>query len=1067
MRKKVHITLCFMTAFLTGSSSETFAQTLDVSGYKVVQANSSVTITLPAGTIIEAGGYIVIARNQGKSAFESFWQTTLGSNVVYVNGFSVVGLNGFPVINGDENYTLQNVSGVTIDGPTIAMPPSPAGQSIKRINANAAANLEASWVRENQTTANPGSGMTNTNSGKLIISEFSDASTFNNEFVEIFYDMTPAPKGQGTILISPPRWKYNTATDLRFVLKTQTDTLRGIRFRMPGVFSWSLQNVTTQPTGTLIAQSSDTLIISNFLLAGLDSLIISVGGVTATDTTDELTFDFASSKDATSYLPLQVQPKTLVFGSPRSMSVVKQKSQNGAHLLLGKWVVVRGIVTVANEFGGPSYLQDATAGMAVFDSSVSNNIARGDEVVLLGIVAPFNDLFELSPCSLLEKISEGNPLDTLVLTASQINGQSTTGPEPYESRLVRVNGITSVTTTTGSPAAAWAVTGSGTNYNLTDPTGTLQARISPRVNLANLPTPTGKFDMVGVLGQFTTTYQLLPRSYDDIILEGQGPRIISQPPFETSITPTALTFTWQTDVPGSSTVRYGRTTAYGSQETDTNKVTSHQVTLTGLKPATVYNVQLESANASGTTITANYIASTSSQSSTGTINVYFNKTVNTTVARGENAQGSVNLMQKLIDRINAATYSIDFCLYNLSGTVGSNVASALIAAKNRGVKVRAIGEKDNINNSPWGTLSSNGITVIDDGYDATNAGAGLMHNKFVVIDNRDTTSESDDWVWTGSWNTTDQGTNSDLQNAIEIQDKSLANAFTMEFNEMWGSDSLTPNAGASRFGARKLDNTPHYFIVSGVPVECYFSPSDRTTSQIIKTINRATNSVNVAMLTLTRTDIANAMIAKKNSGLKVRAVIDNKTDQGSQFDSLQAKGVDVRLDVNSGLLHHKYATIDAETTSPNQYVITGSHNWSSSAENSNNENTLIINSSRIANLYLQEFKARYLESGGTDNIVVGVQGLKGEIPSTFGLSQNYPNPFNPRTTIEVYLPVSGAATLKIYDVLGREVAALLDEKKPAGAYSVSWIPGHLPSGVYFYRLQAGSFVETRKMLLVR
>jgi phosphatidylserine/phosphatidylglycerophosphate/cardiolipin synthase-like enzyme len=354
-----------------------------------------------------------------------------------------------------------------------------------------------------------------------------------------------------------------------------------------------------------------------------------------------------------------------------------------------------------------------------------------------------------------------------------------------------------------------------------------------------------------------------------------------------------------------------------------------------------------------------------------------------------------------------------------------------------------------------------------------------MHNKFIVIDNRDTVSAANDWVWTGSWNLTDPGTNSDLQNSIEIQDKALANAFTLEFNEMWGSSTDTPSAAASRFGARKLDNTPHNFVINAVPVQLYFSPSGRTTNQIIRTVGYAQHTIDVCLLTFTRNDIANALLARKNAGVAVRGVMDNNTDQGSQFDSLLAKGIDLRLDINSGQLHHKYAVINAESSVLPQYVITGSHNWSSSAENSNNENTLIIQNNRIVNLYLQEFKARYVESGGAATIAVNVERVGTVIPQQFGLDQNYPNPFNPTTVISYHLPAqtgqAGQAglssvskvSLKVFDLLGREVVTLVDREQSAGNYKITWNATGVPSGIYFYRLQAGQSVQTKKMVLVK
>ena len=94
-----------------------------------------------------------------------------------------------------------------------------------------------------------------------------------------------------------------------------------------------------------------------------------------------------------------------------------------------------------------------------------------------------------------------------------------------------------------------------------------------------------------------------------------------------------------------------------------------------------------------------------------------------------------------------------------------------------------------------------------------------------------------------------------------------------------------------------------------------------------------------------------------------------------------------------------------------------------------------------------------------------------EMPIEFLLSQNYPNPFNPSTKISWQVPVGGWQTLKIYDVLGNEVATLVDEYKPAGKYEVEFSPAssikYPASGVYFYQLKAGEYIETRKMILVK
>ncbi|HMU41935.1 MAG TPA: T9SS type A sorting domain-containing protein [Ignavibacteriaceae bacterium] len=100
-------------------------------------------------------------------------------------------------------------------------------------------------------------------------------------------------------------------------------------------------------------------------------------------------------------------------------------------------------------------------------------------------------------------------------------------------------------------------------------------------------------------------------------------------------------------------------------------------------------------------------------------------------------------------------------------------------------------------------------------------------------------------------------------------------------------------------------------------------------------------------------------------------------------------------------------------------------------------------------------------------IITSVEAQETDLPSNFNLAQNYPNPFNPSTKIRYSVPISEFVTLKVYDVLGNEVAALVNEEKPAGTYEVNFNASQLSSGIYFYKLQAGSFVETKKMILLR
>ncbi len=100
-------------------------------------------------------------------------------------------------------------------------------------------------------------------------------------------------------------------------------------------------------------------------------------------------------------------------------------------------------------------------------------------------------------------------------------------------------------------------------------------------------------------------------------------------------------------------------------------------------------------------------------------------------------------------------------------------------------------------------------------------------------------------------------------------------------------------------------------------------------------------------------------------------------------------------------------------------------------------------------------------------MITGVKEGHNNLPANFSLKQNYPNPFNPTTIINYSLPRSNMVTIKVFDILGNEVASLVNEEKPAGSYSVNFNGNKLSSGVYFYRMKAGSFVETKKLILMK
>ncbi len=123
------------------------------------------------------------------------------------------------------------------------------------------------------------------------------------------------------------------------------------------------------------------------------------------------------------------------------------------------------------------------------------------------------------------------------------------------------------------------------------------------------------------------------------------------------------------------------------------------------------------------------------------------------------------------------------------------------------------------------------------------------------------------------------------------------------------------------------------------------------------------------------------------------------------------------------------------------------------------------------NLYSQSYYGWTVEkwkyNGTLPSFTTGVEEIGGELPSGYTLSQNYPNPFNPTTTVEFTIPQSGFVSLKVFDVLGQEIATLINQEKGAGTYRATFDAANLPSGTYFYTLKAGSYSAVKKMVILK
>jgi len=301
--------------------------------------------------------------------------------------------------------------------------------------------------------------------------------------------------------------------------------------------------------------------------------------------------------------------------------------------------------------------------------------------------------------------------------------------------------------------------------------------------------------------------------------------------------------------------------------------------------------------------------------------------------------------EALADAIHAARLSLDVAVYSLNLW---SIRDALLDAWHRGVVVRMVMESDNMDSDEAQALIAAGIPILGDRRE------GLMHDKFVVIDRQE--------VWTGSMNFTTGGAYKDNNNLIRIRSAEVAQDYTQEFNEMFVEDKFGPNVVADRVGAAEglPAHTPYPSLTIGdTHLEIYFSPDDGVAARLVTLIQSAQESINFMAYSFTSNDIGGAVLERAAAGVTVAGVMDEgqvNSGQGSEYDPFRQAGLDVRLDGNPGLMHHKVIIIDRSI------VITGSYNFSASAEEVNDENLIVIYSPDIAAQYLAEFMRIYAQA---------------------------------------------------------------------------------------------------------
>lgn len=294
---------------------------------------------------------------------------------------------------------------------------------------------------------------------------------------------------------------------------------------------------------------------------------------------------------------------------------------------------------------------------------------------------------------------------------------------------------------------------------------------------------------------------------------------------------------------------------------------------------------------------------------------------------------SGGIEEHLIDLIDQAQSTIDAAMFEFNL---QNVADALIAAHQRGVRVRVVYDDEHTADDPQMQQ------LIDAGIPATPDKRGAyMHNKFFVFDGR--------IVWTGSTNVTINDVYRNNNNAIVLVSPEVAQNYTTEFEEMFGG----------QFGPNSPANTPFPGVqVGDMWVETYFAPEDDVMAQLISVTSEAQHSIHFMAFSFTDDGLARAIMERADAGVQVAGIFEARgaNTEYSACPALLAHGLDVRLDGNPRTFHHKVVIIDGTI------VATGSFNFSANAAQSNDENLLIIHSPQIAALYEEEFNRRMAEA---------------------------------------------------------------------------------------------------------
>ena len=317
--------------------------------------------------------------------------------------------------------------------------------------------------------------------------------------------------------------------------------------------------------------------------------------------------------------------------------------------------------------------------------------------------------------------------------------------------------------------------------------------------------------------------------------------------------------------------------------------------------------------------------------------VYFTEPLEDYDPEHPDLTGSV--AEKLIERINNAQRTIHIASFEFNLT---EVAEALIAAHERGVEVQwvtddehGIEEDDGEHHGQFAMLEAAGIGLTDDSRGA------LMHNKFWIFD--------EEIVWTGSTNVTMNGTLRNLNNVIVIESPELAAVYEREFSEMWDDGQHGPRS-PSTIDEQTVE-------IEGTEIQAIFAAEDDAMTHLVPLVESAENRIRFMAFSFTHDDLGDAVLRRALDGIDTQGIFETRGSETkySELPKLYCQKLDnllVRQENAKGLrtFHHKVLIID-------DTVVTGSLNFSVNADESNDENLLVIKDNpAIATRYIEEFE---------------------------------------------------------------------------------------------------------------